>query len=168
MTFQKLNIQELQMNTFTSIGKDWMLITAGHQEKVNTMTASWGGMGVLWGQDVVTAYIRPQRYTKQFVDQEKYFSISFFEGHKKELGLLGRVSGRDTDKIKDADFHITYLENVPTFQEAKLVFIVEKIYADTIKPNCFLDSSLDETWYPDKDYHTMYVAKIKSIYIQQP
>lgn len=57
-------------------------------------------MGVLWGQDVVTAYIRPQRYTKQFVDQEKYFSISFFEGHKKELGLLGRVSGRDTDKSK--------------------------------------------------------------------
>lgn len=166
MTFHKINIQELDMNTFTSIGKNWMLITAGNQEKVNTMTASWGGLGVLWGQDVVMAYIRPQRYTKQFVDQEQCFSLSFFDGYKKELGILGSVSGRDTDKIKDVDFHIAYLENVPTFQEAKLVFIVEKIYEDTIKPECFLDSSLDEKWYPHKDYHTMYIAKIKSIYIQ--
>ena len=121
-------------------------------------------MGWYWGTDVVTAYIRPQRYTKEFVDQQKCFSLSFFDGHKKELGVLGSVSGRDANKIKDVDFHITYLEDVPTFEEAHLVFIVEKLYEDTIKPECFLDRSLDTRWYPDKDYHTMYVAKIKSIY----
>jgi len=167
MSFQKINIHDLDMNAFQAIGKDWMLITAGDQNKVNTMTASWGGVGVLWNQNVITAYIRPQRYTKEFVDHQDCFSLSFFDGYKKELSVLGTVSGRDTDKISDVDFHITYLENVPTFEEAKLVFIVEKIYEDTIKPECFKDQSLNEKNYPQKDYHTMYIAKIKNIYIQE-
>lgn len=168
MAFQKINIQDLQMNPFTSIGKEWMLITAGDQKKVNTMTASWGGVGVLWGQDVVTAYIRPQRYTKEFVDQQECFSLSFFNGnYKKELGVLGTVSGRDQDKIKDVDFHVTFIEDVPTFEEASVVFIVEKVYEDTIQPEYFKDQSLDQKWYPDKDYHTFYIAKIKAVYVQE-
>jgi hypothetical protein len=166
MSFQKIDLKDLDMNVFEAIGHDWMLISAGDQDKVNTMTASWGGMGVLWNQNVVIAYIRPQRYTKEFVDHQECFSLSFFDGYKKELGVLGRVSGRDTDKIQDVHFHTTYLENVPTFQEAKLVFIVEKIYQDTLKPECFLDKSLDDKNYPQKDYHTMYIAKIKSVYVQ--
>ncbi len=167
MSFQKINIQDLQMNAWNDIGKHWMLITAGDDQKVNTMTASWGGVGVLWGQDVVHAYIRPQRYTKQFVDQQSCFSLSFFDDHKKELSVLGSVSGRDTDKIKDVDFHVTYLDGVPTFEEARLVFIVEKIYEDLIKPENFIDSSLNEKWYPDQDYHTVYIAKIKGVYVQK-
>lgn len=163
MSFRKIDIQDLQINPFLSIGKDWLLITAGN-ETVNTMTASWGGLGVLWNQNVATVYIRPQRYTKQFVDENNCFSLSFFDGHKKELGLLGSVSGRDTDKIQDVNFHVTYIEDVPTFEEAKLIFIVEKIYTDTIKPECFIDKNLDEKNYPQKDYHTMYIGKIKSIY----
>lgn len=164
MTFKKINIHDLDMNAFQAIGKDWMLITAGDQQKINTMTASWGGIGVLWGENVVQAYIRPQRYTKQFVDQQKCFSLSFFDGHKKELSLLGTVSGRDQDKIHDVDFHPTFIDGVPTFEEAKLVFVVEKIYEDKIKPENFIDDSLDQKWYPEKDYHQVYIAKIKGVY----
>lgn len=167
MSFQKIDIQNLNMNPFLKIGKEWMLITAGNQDKVNTMTASWGGVGVLWGENVVTAYIRPQRYTKEFVDQQDCFSLSFFNGdYKKELGVLGTVSGRDQDKIKDVDFHVTYLDQVPAFEEASLVLIVEKIYEDEIKPDHFINQSLDHRWYPDKDYHTVYIAKIKSVYVK--
>lgn len=164
MAFQKIDLNSLNMNVFTSIGHDWMLISAGHPNHLNTMTASWGGMGVLWGENVISAYIRPQRYTKEFVDQEKSFSLSFFDGHKKDLSILGTISGRDQDKIKDVGFHTTFLEGVPTFKEAKLVFIVETLYQDTIKPECFLDKSIDEKCYPLKDYHTIYIAKIKSVY----
>lgn len=164
MAFKKINIDDLNMNTFQAIGKDWMLITAGDQQKINTMTASWGGIGVLWGENVVHAYIRPQRYTKKFVDQQKYFSLSFFDGHKNELSLLGTVSGRDQDKIHDVDFHPTFIDGVPTFEEAKLVFIVEKIYEDKIKPENFIDDSLNQKWYPEKDYHQIYIAKIKGVY----
>lgn len=165
MTFEKINIEDLKINPFTSIGKDWMLITAGHQEQVNTMTASWGNLGFLWGENVVTAYVRPQRYTKKFIDQQDCFSLSFFNGnYKKELGVLGSVSGRDSNKIKDVDFHTIFLDGVPAFEEASLVFIVEKIYEDTIKPENFRTETLDTKWYPDKDYHTVYIAKIKAIY----
>lgn len=167
MSFEKIEIKDLQINPFLSIGKDWMLITAGDSDKVNTMTASWGGVGVLWNENVVTAYIRPQRYTKQFVDQQDCFSLSFFDGYKKELGVLGSISGKYTDKIKDVDFHVTYLDGVPTFKEAKLVFIVEKIYEDTIKSDCFLDNKIDQKSYPEKDYHTMYIAKIKNVYVNK-
>ena len=119
------------------------------------------------GENVITTYIRPQRYTKEFVDMNECFSISFFNGMKKELALLGKISGRDTDKIKKANLTTTYLDQVPTFEEASLVFIVEKIYVDSIKPECFLDTSLDEKWYPQRDHHTIYIARIKKIYIKE-
>ena len=61
--FKKITAEELTANPFKLIGKDWMLITAGDKEKFNTMTASWGGVGIMWGKPVATAYIRPQRYT---------------------------------------------------------------------------------------------------------
>ena len=83
------------MKPFEKIGSQWMLISAEKDGKVNTMTASWGGVGVLWGKNVVTVYIRPQRYTKEFVDANDTFTLSFFDGnYMKELGYLGKVSGR--------------------------------------------------------------------------
>ena len=80
MSFREGKIEELQFNPFTKIGKEWLLITAGDEKKHNTMTASWGGVGVLWGKNVVTTYIRPQRYTKEFVDAQDVFTITFFWG----------------------------------------------------------------------------------------
>ena len=61
MSFREVKAEELTMNPFTKIGKEWLLITAGNEEKCNTMTASWGAMGVMWGKNAVTVYIRPQR-----------------------------------------------------------------------------------------------------------
>lgn len=164
MTFQKINIQDLNINPFSAIGKDWMLITAGDQLKVNTMTASWGGMGVLWNHNVVTIYVRPQRYTKEFIDSQDCFSLSFFDDYHKELAYLGNVSGRDVDKINEAQLHVTYFDQVPAFEEAKLVFIVQKIYQDNIIPSGFIETSLDQKNYPQKDYHIMYIGKIIDIY----
>ena len=65
---KKIDIKSMEMKPFEKIGSEWMLITAEKHGKVNTMTASWGGLGILWGKPVATAYIRPQRYTKEFVD----------------------------------------------------------------------------------------------------
>ena len=66
MSFKEIKPEELNFNPFTRIGSDWMLLTAGTEDKFNTMTASWGGAGVFWGKPAVTCYIRPQRYTKEF------------------------------------------------------------------------------------------------------
>ena len=107
MEFKKTDIKTMEMKPFEKIGSQWMLISAEKDGKVNTMTASWGGVGVLWGKNVVTVYIRPQRYTKEFVDANDTFTLSFFDGnYMKELGYLGKVSGRDEDKIAKSGLHV--------------------------------------------------------------
>lgn len=103
MAFKEVDIKSLTFNPFTKIGSEWMLITAGDQSGYNTMTASWGGLGVLWGKNVATCYIRPQRYTKKFVDANDTFTLSFYgPEHKQALSICGSKSGRDCDKVKEA------------------------------------------------------------------
>ena len=103
--------EELDKNVFHMIGREWLLVTAEKAGKVNTMTASWGGVGVMWGRNVAFIVIRPQRYTKEFVDAGDYFTITFFDGYKKELGVLGSKSGRDGDKITEVNFDKEEVEN---------------------------------------------------------
>lgn len=167
MAYKKICLDELNINPFTKIGKDWMLITAISDGVVNTMTASWGNLGVLWNKNVATAYIRPQRYTKQFVDSSDYFTLTFFDGFKKELGILGTHSGMECDKIKDVGFKVEFLENQPTFKQGSVVVICKKIYQDHLKKDLFLDDEIDKNNYPNQDYHHFYIGEIISVYINK-
>ena len=162
--FEKVKIQDLKFNPFDEISNHWVLISAKKDGVVNTMTASWGQLGHLWGKNVMTVYIRPQRYTKEFVDAGDYFTVTLFDGYKKELGVLGSKSGRDGDKIAEVSFDIEEVENQPTFKQGKMVFVCKKIYSDMIDPKQFIDSSLDERWYPQKDYHQRYISEIIAVY----
>ena len=142
-----------------------MLITAEKpvdgQPKANTMTASWGGAGVFWGKPAVTCYIRPQRYTKEFIDKEELFSVSFFkDGHRDALKLCGSVSGRDHDKIKEAGLTPVFIDGVPAFEEADTILICRKMYRTSMNPADFIDKDADSKFYPEKDYHDMYIAEI--------
>lgn len=156
----------LDKNVFKLVGEDWMLVTAGGPDKLNTMTASWGGLGVIWGEPAATVYIRPQRYTKEFVDQNEYFSLCFFdESYREKLTYCGKTSGRDGDKIKACGFTVeTGAGGVPYFAEAEVVLVCKKQYAQDMKPECMLDPSIDGAFYPQKDYHTMYIGKIVEAY----
>lgn len=132
MAFKEVKAEELQMNPFTKIGKEWMLITAGNEEKCNTMTASWGGVGIMWGKNAVTTYIRPQRYTKEFVDANDTFTISFFdESYRKALNICGSVSGRDKDKIKEAGLTPYFVDGTAAFEEANLILVCKKCIMET-------------------------------------
>ena len=51
-----INPNEIKDNFIELIGKEWMLVSAGDKEKFNMMTASWGGVGVLWNRPVVLAF----------------------------------------------------------------------------------------------------------------
>ena len=162
MGFQETDIHSLEFNPFDKISKQWMLITAGDEEKSNTMTASWGGVGIMWGKEVATAYIRPQRYTKEFVDREERFTLSFLpDQYRTELSYCGSVSGRDEDKIARCGFTVqTAGCGAPYFAEAELVLVCRKLYRQRLDPACFLDGEQDGRWYPQKDYHDMYIAEI--------
>lgn len=168
--FKEVNLTDLQLNPWQAIGNEWMLVTAGEAAesgRANTMTASWGGMGVLWQENVAFVFIRPQRYTKEFIDAQPRFSLSFFDGYKKEMGLLGSVSGRDRDKIAESGLHLTILDGVPAFAEARLVLVVQKLYADEFRPEKFILPEYNEKIYQAKDYHTMYVVKIEKAYLAE-
>lgn len=83
MAFRSVPYDSLSLNPFTKIGKEWALLTAGDENGFNTMTVSWGAMGFMWGKPSVTVYIRPQRYTKEFVDTRDTFTLSFYPEEKK-------------------------------------------------------------------------------------
>lgn len=163
-SFQKVSDDIMEMNPFTKIGKDWMLVTAGNEEKANTMTASWGGVGVMWGKDVAYIVIRQSRFTKEFIDKEGKFSLSFpSEKYRKEMKFLGAVSGRNEDKIKEAGIDINYHDGVPFVDQADMVFICRVMSNTVLKKEDFIDKGIDEAWYKDNDYHTLYIAEITDI-----
>lgn len=165
MAFKEVSIDSLQFNPFTKISKEWMLVTAGDEKRSNTMTASWGGVGIMWGKNVVTAYIRPQRYTKEFMDENEFFTISFLpEEYRKALNVCGSVSGKNVeDKWKEAGLTPYYVDGTTAVEEAELVFVCRKQYHQTMKPECFDVKENDAKWYPDKDYHEMYIAEIVKV-----
>ncbi|HHY26579.1 MAG TPA: flavin reductase family protein [Desulfitobacterium dehalogenans] len=166
--FKEITPEQFVHSPFHILDKEWMLITAGKDEKTNTMTASWGGFGVLWNKNVAYIFIRPTRYTKEFVDHSDSLSLSFFDpSYKKQLGYLGRVSGRDVDKIKESGLTVIKTDDgTPYFEEAKMTLFCKKLYAQELKPECFIVDGLDEKNYPLKDYHTMYVVEIERFLVE--
>ena len=167
---KKVCIDDLKINVYSKIAKEWMLITAGDKDSYNTMTASWGEIGSLWGHGgglpVATVYIRDSRYTKKFVDENDYFSLSFFdEKYKKDLGYLGSVSGKDEDKVSKTALTPSFNNKATYFNEAKLVFICRKLYKQEIKEECFIDKNIIDDCYPLRDFHTMYIGEIEEVYI---
>ncbi|MDR2044323.1 MAG: flavin reductase family protein [Clostridium sp.] len=164
MDFLEITPQELNEGACKLIGKDWMLVTAGNREKVNTMTASWGGLGEMWARPAAFVVIRPTRYTKEFVDASDTLSLTFYpERYRKELSYLGSVSGRDEDKIRRSGLTVAFYQDTPYFEEARIVMIVRKLYADTYRPSCFVDRKLTETLYPQHDFHTLYICEIQKV-----
>jgi len=161
--FIELTPNDIEKNTFTQIGNEYMLITAKKDDKINTMTASWGGLGVMWNKNVAYIVVRPQRYTKEFVDFSDYFSLSFFNGEiKDKLAYLGTVSGRDEDKISKSGLTTICEDNIPYFEEAKLVLFCKKLFSSEFKEDNFIDKEIMNK-NPKKDFHTLYIGEITKV-----
>ena len=154
--FQSVSPYTLKENVFQMIDKQWMLVTAGSAGRCNTMTASWGGLGVLWSRPVATCYIRPQRYTKEFLDREEYFTLSFFgEEYRKVLSFCGSKSGRDVDKVKECGLTVKTAEcGAPFFEEASLVLVCRKRFVQPMDP-ANIPADVLESQYAAQDYHTI-------------
>ena len=163
--FKKISAEELSENIFKLIGKDWALITTQKPDGgYNTMTASWGGAGILWGKPVVFVFIRPQRYSHELIEQQESFTLSFLDdSYREQLMLCGKVSGRDEDKIEKCGFNVISTQNGGFIGEAKTAITCHKLYCGDILENGFIDKSLLSN-YAAKDYHTMYIGEITEIY----
>ena len=164
-TFNAIPADSYSLQPFTAIGKEWMLITAEKDGKVNTMTASWGGLGVLWDRNVAYIFVRNSRYTKEFIDGADSFSLSFLDHKKyaKQMGYLGSVSGRNENKIEQSKLTIAHSVGTPYFQEADTILICKKLCCQPLEPQNFLVNEIEPNYYESKDYHNMYIGQIMMI-----
>ena len=168
MAFKSVPYESLSFNPFTKIGKEWALLTAGTENSYNTMTVSWGGLGYIWNRPAATVYVRPQRYTKAFVDREDLFTLSFYnEEHKPALGYLGKASGRDGDKVAEVGFTPVFSHGTSYFEEAELVFVCRKMYRAPFTAENFIDKEADAKNYPEHDYHDLYIAEIVDVLVKE-
>lgn len=154
-------------DVFDLIGKQWMLVTSGDESAFNMMTASWGGLGWLWNKPVAFIFIRPERYTHEFIERNERLTLSFFpEEERKALQVCGKLSGRDTDKVTASGLAPeTLASGAMTFAQARLVLDCRKLFKSDMKEADFLDRSVFERWYgPDNGLHTVYVVEIESVY----
>ncbi len=166
-TFKEISANEITENPFKLIGSDWALVTCGTPDSFNTMTVSWGGVGVMWGKPSAFTFIRPQRYTFGFMENNGYYTMCFFdESCRKALQFCGAKSGRDYDKVKETGLTPAFTEDgVPYFEEAKLVLVCKKAYSQFLAEDCFNDEENIGKWYPDKDYHKMYISEIVKVLV---
>lgn len=160
---KEISARELNGNFVKMLSEDWALLTAGTIDEFNTMTVSWGGVGELWNKDVGFVFVRPQRYTYEFIEKNDYFSLSFFGGEfKKELGICGSKSGRDIDKMEATGFTPVDLGNAVDFEQAKITVVMKKLAYQDMKPEGFLDESIMKN-YAANDFHRIYVGEIVKV-----
>ncbi len=164
-SFKIISPRQISDNPFRLIGDDWMLITAGSMDSYNMMTASWGGLGILWNVPVATCYIRPHRHTFLFAERNEYFTLSFFEEkYRDTLNFCGTRSGRDYDKTQETGLapFSTDRQNIG-FKQARLILECKKLYADDIRQENFLSTALIGKNYPKKDFHRFYLGEIVNV-----
>ena len=166
--FKEIDITHLNKNVVDLFKNRWALVTAGDKDALNTMTVSWGAVGELWGKDMATLYIRPQRYTEEFLNKNDYLTVSFYpDDMKKQIhGVCGSKSGRDVDKVKECNLTPIFDEKAPYFNEAQIVLVCKKTAKSRFNPDEFLDGEIDEKWYSQNDYHFIYYAEIEKVLVK--
>ena len=168
MNLSTITIESIKVKPYDFLENNWLLLTAGDFSKgdYNAMTVSWGSLGSLWGHAIVQVFVRPTRYTYQFIDLYDTFTLCAFPpAHRKALSLLGSRSGRDSNKIALSGLTPIPASTVaaPAYAEADLVIECHKLYWDDFDPEHFLDPAI-ENHYPTKDYHRIYIGQIIAIH----
>ncbi len=154
---------EFQTDIFAQFNKKWALVSAGTKEDYNAMTVSWGGMGTLWGKSVVTVYIKPIRYTWQYMEKNDWFTVSFYpEENRQDLQIMGSKSGRDGDKAALTGLTLKPLENAVTFEQAEVTLVCRKIYRQDLIRDTMPEEVVARI-YTGEEPHTMYVGEVVEI-----
>lgn len=156
-------MKDLVKNLCDKLNSEWALLTAGDEKKFNSMTISWGSFGVLWFKNTITVYVRPERYTLEFLKKQKYFTVSFYdEKNKKDLQILGTKSGRDTNKMKEISLTPKFLEQGVTFKEAKQTFVCRKLYMGQFNLEG-IDEEVKQKIYEGQKGHFVFIGEIEKV-----
>lgn len=163
--FKEISPNKIDGNFIDMISNEWMLISAGDENGHNMMTASWGFVGEIWGNNSVVAALRPQRHTMKFVNASDYFTLSFYGDNKEIHKVCGSMSGKDVDKTALTGLTPVFEDGTVYFKEARLVLICKKQYVDQLKEENFTDKEPLKCY--DKDYHYMVVGKIVKALVRE-
>lgn len=169
-SFKEINPKALDGNAFDLYDTGWALVTAGTPERFNTMTISWGGLGWLWRKPVAFTFIRKSRYTYQFVEEQDYYTVSFFRGGcRDQLTRLGTVSGRDMDKMQDSGLTPVWLGGHPTFEEAEVVLVCKKLHSHQFDAESVPQAVLETAYagVDTADLHVAYTSEIVACYVKE-
>lgn len=174
---EKINVFEYGKEILEAL-KNGILITTKFKDKINTMSVSWGALGIEWAKPVFTVYVREHRFTKYLLDNNPEFTVNIPLGdfNKKIIGIAGTKSGRDTDKIKELGLTLEEPEtiSVPGIKELPLTLECRVVYSQKQDSKMILPE-YNKTFYPqdvdgsfhgaNRDYHTMYFGEIVDSYI---
>jgi len=148
---------------FSQFNDTWALLSSGTTDRHNTMTISWGGMGTLWFKPVVTVYVKPCRYTYQFMSDNDYFTVSFYpEEYKKALTLMGSKSGRDLDKDAASGLTVRDLGKAVTYEEAEVTLLCRKIYFQDMDP-ANMPQDVVKQHYTVEEPHRMFIGEVVEV-----
>ena len=162
---------EMTMNPFKVINKDWLLLTSGDENKCNSMTLSWGGFGIYMGKPITNVYVRQERYTKEFMDKNEYFTVcSFSEENREALKYMGNNSGRDGDKYKATGLKPIKIDKTWAIEQATTIYVCKILsFSDVLVKN--ISECKEKTDFFDqnnpKDFHTMYMGEIVKILVKK-
>ena len=167
-------LKEMKLDVFRMFDEQWALISAGTAEANNTMTISWGSLGTLWGhandgRPIVTAYIRPERRTHDYLEECDTFSVCFFpEEYRKDLAYLGAKSGHDEpDKLAHTGLHLKMAGEGITYEEAELTFVCRKLYRQDFDAAGFPEDVKEVFYQPGNGVHTMYIGEVIDVIVNK-
>lgn len=164
--FKEISPRKIPDNMIKAISEEYMLITAGDVNGYNMMTASWGFVGEMWGNDCAMAVVRPQRYTMEFLKDSDYFTLSFYGDRSEIHKICGSKSGRDCNKTELCGLHPVFDGKSVYFDEARLVLICRKQYMQKMEKDCFTDAD-PLNWYKNGDYHWQIYGRIEKALIRE-
>ena len=169
MKLHPVELKTLKPEVYQVFGTQNALLTAGDQNGCNTMTIGWCQLGWLWNQPVCTVYVRPERYTYEFMEKHDYFTVSVLPADAKKLmAFCGTKSGRDVDKVKECGLTLCYgAGDAPFFEEAEMVLVCKKAYVQDMGASCVLDEERIFPFYGAKgNWHRMYVGRVEEAYLK--
>lgn len=165
--FRKILPEDLQGNFIQKISKEWMLITAGNKDRFNMMTASWGGIGVLYNKPVAICFINPARYTYQIMENGDTYTLTFYpETYRKALEYCGTKSGRDEDKVKGSGLTPVEVETgAMAFGEASIIIECKKLVSQSISLDA-IDNPQEKARRATQAMHKMYIGEIVNVWVK--
>ena len=154
---------QLQEEIFSLFQKRWALVCAGTMERHNAMTIGWGGLGTLWNRPAATVYVRPNRYTYRFLEENEYFTVSFYpEEQRRALEIMGTVSGADVDKDAAAGLTPVPAGESVTYAQAELTLVCRKLYRQDMDASQ-IPEDVQATFYGGEPVHRMYVGQVVDV-----